>query len=484
MSSKDSFASLFEEENKNAKKARRIQVGDKIRGTVVQVGKESLFVELDGKRQAYMDVSEFKGPDGTITVKAGDTVEAAVVLVDGQGDVKLGRSFGKTGDLAAIEQARNAGVAIDGKVTGVNKGGLEIDLDGVRAFCPISQADNKFVQDPAQFIGRTLQFMVTDIREGGKNVLLSRRLVLDAEAKIQREALLRTLQVGTTVRGTVTSLREFGVFVDIGGVEGLIPNSELSHDRSVTASGIVSPGDIVDVQVREIKEVVPTRPGGQTVKIALSLKALSADPWEAIDSYVSEGKVATGTVTRLLDFGAFVKLAPGIEGLLHVSELGAKVEHPSRVLKVGQTISVVVQNIDRAKKKLSLVPAPDGLGVGATVQTSSFIVGSIVNAIVDKVETFGVFVQMEGTKGRAGRGLVPNAELGTPRGSDTRKLFPEGTKLQAKVLETGEGRLRLSIRAIKDDEERADYDGYREAAASTKTLGTFGDLLRQKLEKK
>lgn len=484
MSDKNSFASLFEEENKNAKKARRIQVGDKIRGTVVQVGKESLFVELDGKRQAYMDVSEFKGPDGAITVKVGDTVEAAVVLVDGQGDVKLGRSFGKTGDLAAIDQARNAGVAIDGKVTGVNKGGLEIDLDGVRAFCPISQADNKFVQDPSQFVGRTLQFMVTDIREGGKNVLLSRRLVLDAESKIQREALLRTLQVGTTVRGTVTSLREFGVFVDIGGVEGLIPNSELSHDRSVAASGIVSPGDTVDVQVREIKEVVPTRPGGQTVKIALSLKALSADPWEAIDAHVSEGKVATGTVTRLMDFGAFVKLAPGVEGLLHVSELGAKVEHPSRVLKVGQTISVVVQNIDRVKKKLSLVPAPDGLGVGATVQTSSFVIGSIVNCIVDKVETFGVFVQMEGTKGRAGRGLVPNVELGTPRGSDTRKLFPEGTKLQAKVLETGEGRLRLSIRAIKDDEERADFDGYRETAAASKTLGTFGDLLKAKLEKK
>lgn len=483
MSDKDSFAALFEQEDKNTKKARRVSVGDKIRGLVVQVGKEAAFVELDGKRQAYIDVNELKGPDGTVTVKVGDTLEASVVMVDESGEVRLGRSFGKTGDLAALEQARNANVAIDGKVTGVNKGGLEIDLNGVRAFCPISQADTKFVQDPTQFIGRTLQFMVTDIREGGKNVLLSRRRVLEEDARGQRDALLRTLQVGAVVRGTVSSIREFGVFVELGGLEGLIPNSELSYDRSATASGMVSPGDIVDVQVREIKEVVPTRPGGQTVKVALSLKALSADPWGEIDAHVSEGKVATGTVTRLVDFGAFVRVGPGIEGLLHVSELGAKVEHPSRVLKVGQNLSVVVQSIDRVKKKMSLVPAPDGLGVGSSVQSNTFVVGSVVNVVVDKVETYGVFVQVEGTKGRAGRGLVPNAELGTARGSDTRKLFPEGKTLSAKVLETGDGRLRMSIRAIGEDQERADYDGYRENTAASKTLGTFADLLAQKLKK-
>jgi small subunit ribosomal protein S1 len=483
MSSKDSFASLFEEENKNAPKARRFKVGDKIRGTVVQVGKDSAFVELDGKRQAFIDVNELRAPDGTVTVKVGDTLDAAIVFIDDEtGEVRIGRSFGKTGNIAAIEQARNAGVAIDGKVSGINKGGLEVDLDGVRAFCPISQADNKFVQDPSQFVGRTFSFMVTDIREGGKNVLLSRRAVLEEEARGQRDALLRTLQVGNVVRGTVSSIREFGVFVDLGGLEGLIPNSELSYDRSASASGVVSPGDVVDVQVREIKEVAPTRPGGQTVKVALSLKALSADPWIDVDTQITEGKVATGTVTRLLDFGAFVKLAPGIEGLLHVSELGAKVEHPSKVLKVGQTLSVVVQNIDRTKKKISLVPAPDGLGVGSTVQSNNFVIGSIVNATVDKIETFGVFVQVEGTKGRAGRGLIPSAELGTPRGSDTRKLFPEGMKVTAKVLETGDGRLRLSIRKIGEDEERADFDGYRETSA-TKTLGTFGDLLAQKLKK-
>jgi small subunit ribosomal protein S1 len=476
----DSFAALFEQ-SKTPARGRSLRVGDRLEGVVLKVGRDAIFVELDGKRQAYMDANEVRAADGTLTVKVGDTIAAHVVEVDGRtGNVRIGRSMGKPGSLAAIEQARDTGVAIEGKVTGVNKGGLEVDLDGTRAFCPISQADNKFVSDPNAFVGRALHFVVTDIREGGKNVLLSRRALLEREARDAAARLLKDLAPGAVVRGTVTGVREFGAFVDLGGVEGMIPASEISHDRSLSISDALKAGDVVEVQVRELKEVTPQRQGDATVKITLSLKALAQDPWAAIDTIVSEGKVAIGSVTRLADFGAFVRLASGVEGLLHVSELGGKVSHPSQTLKVGQSLAVVVRKIDREGRKLSLVPAPEGAGVGAMVQGPSFGIGSVVQGVVERIETYGVFVRLEGLTGRAGRGLIPNAELGTPRGSDTRKLFPEGTRVTAKVLETGEGRLRLSIRAAREDEERAQYDGYRGSIAAPGKLGTLGDLLKKK----
>jgi small subunit ribosomal protein S1 len=477
----DSFAALFEQQSEKTPKRRPVNVGDKLTVTVVKVGRDSVFVELDGKRQAFIDATELRAPDGTITVKPGDTLSAVVVELDPRtGDVRLGRSMGRPGNLAAIEQARDAGVPVEGKVTGVNKGGLEVDLDGVRAFCPISQADTKYVQDAASLVGRTMQFAVTEVRDGGKSVVLSRRAVLEQEARDATARLLKDLAPGATVRGTVTGVRDFGAFVDLGGVEGLIPASEVSHDRGAAVGDVVNAGDLVEVQVREIREVTPQRSSDQAVKITLSLKALAPDPWEGIDAVAPEGRVARGTVTRIADFGAFVRLAAGVEGLLHVSELGGKVDHPSKVLKPGQAISVVVKKIDREARKLALVPAPDGLDVGAVAQGPSVGLGAVVSGVVDRVETYGVFVQLDGTKGRAGRGLIPNAELGTPRGSDTRKLFPEGAKVSAKVLETGEGRLRLSIRAMRVDEERAQFDGYRERNVPSGKLGTLGDLLNKK----
>jgi small subunit ribosomal protein S1 len=177
-----------------------------------------------------------------------------------------------------------------------------------------------------------------------------------------------------------------------------------------------------------------------------------------------------------MDFGAFVQLVPGVEALLHVSELGGKISHPSAVLKVGEQINVVVRSIDAGARKISLAPAPDGLDVGASAAGPALVVGSIVQGTVDRVESYGVFLQVNGTRGRAGRGLIPNVELGTPRGADHRKMFPPGAPLTAKVLETGEGKLRLSVKAVAEDEERADFDGYRANAAQNK-LGTLGDLL-------
>ncbi len=482
-----SFASLFEQSaGKSSGRLKTYRVGERIEGLVVSVGSSAIFVELDGKRQAMMDAAELLAADGTIPYRVGDKIAANIVEIDSVSDnIRIARSMGKMNNVAAIEQAKAAGVPIDGKVTAINKGGFEISLSGdVKAFCPVSQMDNKFVQDPAVFLNRSLQFLVTEVREGGRSIVLSRRSLVEREARESQQKMIAELVVGTVTRGTVTAVREFGAFVDLGGVEGLIPLSELSHVRGTSAADVVKAGDVVEVKIREVKHQ-PNAPKPQDqLKVTLSLKALSADPWDAIDSVVSVGKVAIGTVVRLADFGAFVRLASGIEGLLHISELGGKIEDISKSLSVGQSLAVVVRKIERESRRLSLSPAPEGSAVGANVPKSNLSIGMVVNGVVERIENYGIFVQIEGSAGRGGRGLIINGDLGVPRGADVRKLFPEGMKVVAKVVETGEGKLRLSIRAAKEDEERSQFDGYRESVKAAKNFGTFGDLLKNKLAKK
>lgn len=473
----DSFAAMFEQQPAAPRKRRAIRVGDRLDAVVIQVGRDAVFVELDGKQQAFLEAAELRDDDGTISVKVGDKITANVVEVnDEQGVVRLGRSLGKPGSVAALEQAKASGLGVDGKVTGVNKGGLEVELGGTRAFCPMSQVDARRIEeeDAKAMIGQTLKFMVTDVRDGGKSVVLSRRNWLAREASESQSRALSDVVPGAVLRGTVTGVRDFGAFVDLGGIEGLIPRSEVSHDRSASIGDALKPGDTVEVSVLEVKDVEAARPGAPTKKITLSLKALAADPWAELD--VAEGRVIKGTVVRITDFGRFIRLAPAVEGLLHVSELGKNAKGDE-----GEELLVVVKKIDRAAKKISLVPAPEGAVPGTTVSTGAGVsvkVNAVVTGVVERIETYGVFVQIDGTKGRAGRGLVPQAELGVPRGTDLRKAFPEGTKVTAKVLETGEGRLRLSIKGAKEAEERADFEAARGKAQVPASLGTFADLLK------
>jgi small subunit ribosomal protein S1 len=477
----DSFAAMFEQQPVAPRKRRAIRVGDRLDGVVIQVGRDAVFVELDGKQQAFLEAAELRDDDGTISVKVGDKLTAHVVEVnDEQGVVRLGRSLGKPGSVAALEQAKASGLGVDGKVTAVNKGGLEVELGGTRAFCPMSQvAAHRIEEEDAKaLIGQTLKFMVTDVREGGKSVVLSRRALLAREATESATRALSDITPGAVLRGTVTGVRDFGAFVDLGGIEGLIPRSEVSHDRSASIGDALKPGDGVEVQVLEVKDVEAPRPGQPTKKITLSLKALAADPWAELD--IVEGRVMKGTVVRITEFGRFIRLAPGVEGLLHISEL-AKNGKPGMGGDEGEELLVVVKKVDRNAKKISLIPAPEGAEPGTTVATGAGVsvkVGAVVTGVVERIEQYGVFVQIDGTKGRAGRGLVPQAELGVARGPHLRKAFPEGTKVTAKVLETGDGRLRLSIKGAKDAEERADYEAARGKANVPASLGTFADLLK------
>jgi small subunit ribosomal protein S1 len=395
----------------------------------------------------------------------------------------------------ALAQAMAAKLPVEGVVTAVNKGGLEVDLGGTRAFCPASQIDVRFHDDLNVFVNQKLQFRVTEMRGG--NAILSRRALLEEERAVKAAELRKTLEVGATLEGTITSVRDFGAFVDLGGLEGLVHVSELSHQRIAHAQDAVKSGQKVRVQVLRIEKDEK----GQE-RIALSLRALEQDPWDAARPELEEGKKLTGKVVRLQPFGAFVELFPGVDGLVHVSALANRhVAHPREVVKEGETIEVQIESIDDAQRRVSLRRLQDGEPVGSGSGAAAeqprgrrseggekgapgagpkkFRVGDMVDAVVDRCEPYGVFVKWDG-----GKGLVPNPELGTPRGSDNKKVVPVGTAFKAQIIELDDkGRYRLSRTSAERAADRVDYDQYRRSQpAAGKGFGTLGDLLRAKLQ--
>lgn len=481
---KESFADLFSRGEVVIAKAKTLRNGDEAEGLVAYISSDAVFLDLDDKQQAFFERIDLEVQDPitgekTLTVKLGDRLKGFVMSTEG-GQIKLKKRLGK-GEVSTehLQLAFESGVAVEGKVTGVNKGGVDVDIAGIRAFCPISQLEDHRIEDANAYIGRNLPFVITKLE--GRNVVVSRRTLLEREAKDARERTLAGLAINTVVKGRVSQIREFGAFVDLGGIEGLVPLRELSHDR-LRPEDVVQLGDVLEVQIKDIAKKTDAK-GREKTEITLSLKALAKDPWENIEVIAPIGKVVAGQVTRTADFGAFVRIGSGVEGLLHISELGARVKRTEEALSIGQNLLVKVQSVDTGKKRVSLALASDGLAVGAIDTTKAVVVGSIVKAVVEKIESYGVVVQLAGVKGRSGRGTVPNAETNTRPGTDLRKEFPQGKEITAKVLEASEGRVRLSIKAALDDAERADFDNFR-ATANASGMGTLGDLLKGKLAKK
>jgi small subunit ribosomal protein S1 len=478
----DSFKDLFEREAKSTPTGTRLRVGETVEGVVSHVGQESVFVTLDGKTQGYFDIVDVAGPDGKPSLAVGDKVRAVIVELESRsGQIKLATKLGKEAGVEQLRAALESKLPVEGKIVGVNKGGVSVEVGGVRGFCPMSQLDDRFVNDASVFLNQTHQFVVTEIK-GDREVVLSRRALLAQAASEGRKEALTRFAVGTRHTGRVSQLREFGAFVELErGIDGLVPLRELSHARGAKPEDIVQLGDVVEVEVIESK--LETREkGGERIKLTLSFKRIAQDPWDGVDTIAPIGRVLAGRVVRLADFGAFVSLGSGIDGLLHLSEVSGKARTAADVLTVGQDVRVVAKSIDREKKRISLALADESSEVGATFAQKSVPVGGIVKAKVEKVETFGVFVQIEGINGRSGRGLIPNSELGVAQGVDLRKTFPEGREVTAKVLEGG-AKIRLSIRAALADDERADFDSFKAKESSGAKMGTLGDLLAKKMKK-
>lgn len=344
--------------------AKAPKVGDRITGRVLDIGMESVFVELGGKSEGVLAIEEVSDDDGNLQVGLGDTVEAMITAVDlGAGVVTLKmRTGGGHVDLTELGQAHAAGIPVEGRVEEVVKGGLSVKIGGARAFCPVSQIDARFVEDPSVWVGEQLSFRITTFEEGrGKrpNIVLSRRVLLEEEARRQAEELRSKLEKGAVVRGVVSSVTSYGAFVDLGGLEGLLHVSEMAHRRIENPEDVVSVGQELEVKILEIE---PAKDDRSSERISLSRKALLEDPWSREAGLLAAGSKRQGKVVRLQPFGAFVELMPGVDGLLHVSELAVdrRVTHPREVLEVGAAVDVVVKSVDLEKKRISLILAREG----------------------------------------------------------------------------------------------------------------------------
>ncbi len=346
----ESFAELLEQSLSN--QSGRLAPGQKVTARVLKVSAEWLFIDTGHKGEGVVDLKEFTDPDGVISVKEGDTI-SAYFLSSSRGEMRFTtRVGGGSSGTAQLEEAWQAGVPVEGVVEKEIKGGYEVKLAGsARAFCPFSQMSLRRVENPESFIGTHFSFRITDYGESGRNIVVSRRVLLEEEQKRLREEAQAALSEGMTVSGTVTSLRDFGAFVDIGGIEGLLPVSEIGWSRVKDVRDVLSVGQQVQVMVKSIDR--------EKERISLSLKDTLEDPWEKVGEMYPEGSFHTGVVARLTAFGAFVTLSDGVDGLIHISKLGAgkRISHPREVLAEGQTIEVKVESFDRENRRLSLALA-------------------------------------------------------------------------------------------------------------------------------
>ena len=362
-----------------------------------------------------------------------------------------------------------------GLVTGVIKGGVEVDIDGLRAFAPGSHMDLRLGADLHPLVGKRLLFLVTQYAKRGRDVVLSRRPFLEAEAKAARELALKTLPVGTIVEGTVRSVVGFGAFLDVGGVEGLVPLAEMSHNRGDGPHDVFKVGEKTPVKIMKIDD---------RGKVWLSRRAAIPDPWLEVAKKYALGTKVTGKVVRLQPFGAFVELEPGIDGLIHAADLSLKrIEHPSEVVKEGDSIDVVVVHLEVGNHKIGLHPAPTGDAANETPQR--VMLNKPVKVAVVGYEATGLLVRILGATGRHARGFISAAATGTPRGTDLRREFPLAKQMDAKVTEMDprKGELKLSVKALSEDTERTAYRQYREQVTREAKFGTFGDLLKKNLQK-
>jgi len=406
-------------------------------GKVIEVQGEDVFVDFGGKSQGVLPAEQFAdeplpeiGAEIEVTIEGYDPNDGLLIL-SREGAV-----------LAATWETLEVGQVVEAYVTGHNKGGLELRFSGIDAFMPVSLIDMDRTEDMAPFVNTKLRCEVIEIDARRESVTVSRRAVLQREAAEAREKALASLEEGQIIPGVVRSIMPYGAFVDIGGVDGLLHVSDMSHSRIDDPHEVVSEGQQVEVMVLKIDR--------EAEKFSLGLKQALPDPWEGAEGKWPVDEIVTGRITRLADFGAFIELAEGVEGLIPISEMSfeRRIKHPSDVLAEGDVTKVRVMSVDPSARRisLSLKRVGDDPWVGASVRWPA---DSIVEGIVKRIEGFGAFVEL--TPGV--EGLIHISELDLDRVRSVGDVVQEGRLVQAKVLDVDEERRRisLSIKALKLD---------------------------------
>ena len=346
----EDFGAMFEA----SVKARRFDRGQTIEGTIVAFGPDVAFVSVGGKSEAQIDLAELKDADGNLEMAVGDRLHAMVVSTSG-GIVLSRKGVRSAATQRELEDAFRAGLAVEGKVAAVVKGGYEVRVARERAFCPLSQIDIVRTTDPAIHVGKTYRFRIIEYKDGGKTIVVSRRKALEEEQQAIAAAIRKSIVPGAILPGRVASVLDFGAFVDLGGgIQGLLHVSEMSWSRAATPNAIVAPGDQITVKVLRVDPA--------TGKISLGLKQLLDDPWSTVSDTYKVGQVVNGRVTRVAEFGAFIELGPGIEALAHASTFPptGRPGEWAKSLPAGTTGTFEIRSIDTAQKRIGVAPVEEG----------------------------------------------------------------------------------------------------------------------------
>lgn len=459
--SRDNADTTFAEAFEASLNFKTPEQGELLRGTIVSISGDNAYISYGGPSEAVMSAAELEGLD------VGDTIEATVVKTDGE--IRISRKLLKgKASLDQLRQMYEARLPVEGKVSGRNKGGFDVNVSGLRAFCPLSQIALGKIENPDAFVNQTFEFRVTELSDDGRRIVVSRAALMKEAAAARAEEARRTIYPGAELTGRVKTLTPFGAFVDLGGLDGLLHISEMSRRRVTDPKEVVSVGQEVHVKVIKVEN--------DGKRISLSMKDFENDPWADVAERYVAGTPFTGKIVRSTDFGFFIEVEPGLDGLVHVSQLplGIKANDPS--VGIGQSVSGWVREVDASKRRLSLSLREVAINDPWETAAQKYPIGKLVEGTIDHLGAPGVFVQIE--PGLVG--LVPNSEM-TEAGS----LKP-GDKVVIRVMSVDPSRKRVSLShdAAKAAAEREEYSKFMDDQRDAEGESAMALAFRRAMEKR
>ena len=468
----ESFAELFE--SYNVHKTERVQIGERIRGKIISVGKDTIYVDTGTKIDGVVEKSELADENGLVPYKEGDELELYVVSYDGS-EIRLSKAVTGAGSLNMLRDAFENSIPVEGKVKGQIKGGYQVEIAQQRGFCPISQVDLRPADSPDQHVGKSYLFLITQFEEDDRNIVVSRRELLKRDQEKAISKFMKGLIVGAELDGKVTRVMPYGAFVEIfPGLEGLVHVSEVSWARVEKPGEVLHSGEFIRVKVLAVEKGEKRN----SVKISLSMKRMTGDPWEQVEGRFQIGEKVKGKVVRCAAFGAFVEIAPGIEGLVHVSEMSytKRVLKPEEVVQVGESVAVVVKEIDIPRRRVSL-SIKDAEGDPWLDVPEKYQVGLSVSGMIERKEKFGYFISIE----PGVTGLLPISKIKNSHKPGEIEKLKSGDTITVLIEEVhpSERKITLSPGDSKEEEGWKDFAGSGQKKASV-----FGEKLQQALQKK
>jgi small subunit ribosomal protein S1 len=451
-----------------------IQVGDRIRGKIISIGKENIFIDTGFKVDGIVEREELADENGDLPYSEGDTIDLFVVSRKG-GEIRLSRAISGVGGLSLLEDAYENAIPVEGKVLEECKGGFRVEVVKRKAFCPLSQMDATRIEDPALYVGKTYQFLITEFEEDGNNIVLSRRGLLEEEQAKARTSFFDQLEIGSLIEGKVSRIMPYGAMVELSeGIEGMIHVSEMSWARTLNPGDIVHIGEMLKVKVLGIEE--DTKAGRK--RISLSMKQVEEDPWNSVSERFKPGDKLRGKVTRSAEFGVFVEIESGIEGLVHISEMSYKkrVKKPEELVSVGDIVDVMVKEINTLSRRISL-SMKDAEGDPWIAINEKYRIEQVVEGTVERKERYGYFVTLE----PGITGLLPRSKIASSYAAQEIEKKREGEGITVCIEEIDPETRRITL-APGDFHEGGDWKGF--ASDSSKTFGSLGDKLKSAIDTK